>query len=341
MAALLIDVLRSPEHVALLARHMRRELCDENLDFWLDVQRFIYGLHLEMIKTGVTPDATEILTQGQSVYRTFIAPSAPRPMNLPAKVAARIRHQFTVAIPTIPITSAIFSEAQATTFKVIECDPFPRFVNSTGEEHVKSGLIQLGVSLPSADFEEFTSIIEENKSKWSKVSNEGGVKVHKMETHGIWSLRCTAEIPASVASTALFISQPVHWRQWFWQGATTLELEHLSSSLQVVFALWPSSNGGSRLRDTVIATGTRHEPNRSTILFKSVPHATAPRSDNSTPTELLLSGWKVVPGTTPETSFVTFCIRADKSDVKKWDRDVSMYIESMTNLRNIMAKSSR
>ena len=341
MAALLIDVLRSPDHVALLHKHMRRELCDENLDFWLAVQRFIYSLHYEALRSGKSPDAQDILNQGQSVYRTFIAPSAPRPMNLPAKVAARIRHQFTVVQPTIPVTTAIFSEAQATTFKVIECDPFPRFVNSAGEDQVTSNLVQLGVSLPSSDFEYFLSVIDENKSKWSKMASESGIKAHKMESHGVYNMRCSIEVPASVASTSLFISQPAYWSQWFWPGATCLELEHLSTSLQVIFSVWPSSNASNRLRDTVVAVGSRHEPSRSIILFKSIPHATAPHLESSTNTDLFLSGWRVAPGTSPDTSFVTFCIRADKSDVKKWDRDVSMYIESLSNLKNIMAKRSR
>lgn len=341
MATFLIDVLRSPDHVAMLHKAMRRDLCDENLDFWLDVQRFIYSIQLETMKTGIIPDATEILSQGQVVYRTFIGPSAPRPMNLPSKVAARIRHQFTAVSPSIPISPSIFSEAQATTFKVIECDPFPRFVSSAGEENIKSNLIQFGMSLPTSEFEDFTSIIDENKSKWSKVSNENNIKVHKMETHGVWSLRCTAEIPASAASTALFLSQPIHWGQWLWPSATTLELEHLSSSLSITFVVWPASNGSNRLRDSTFAIGSRHEPNRSIILFKTVPHATAPHTSAATPTDLLLSGWRVTPGTTPESSLVTFCVRADKADVKKWDRDVSMYIESMTNLRNVMAKRSR
>lgn len=343
MASLLHDVLRSPQHLALLHKHMKSEMCEENLDFWLEAQKFSFQLQFDTNASGLAPDQARVLEHSMPVYKTFIAHAAPRQLNLPSKVAARIRHSFTSPSPTHPVTASVFTEAQQSVFKVIECDPFPRFVKNVESNQLTASLVQLGVSLPNSDFEDLVSFMDENKSKWSKVSNDDGVKVHKMDSHGIWILRASVEIPRNLASVALYISQHSNWKEWLYPSETTVvELELLSSALHVIFLQWPSWNAPNKHRDTTLALGSRHEPNRSIIAFKSVPHSTAPRPNGSTPTPLMLSGWRITEADKDnnDACIVTFCIRADKSDVKKWDKDPSYYADSLLNLKKVLLKST-
>ena len=342
-AALLIDILRSPKHAALLRAHMKQELCDENLDFWIDAQHLAFQFQFQEHQLGHPLDPQEILHQATTVYQTYIETSAPRSLNLPSKVAGRIRHCFRNAPSAI--TTSIFSEAQQTAFKVIESDPFPRFIQSS-RQAATDGLVQLNNRTSNSECEDFLAVLEEESArKWSKVSKSDGIKVSKRDTSGIHHIRAEAEIDAPVSVVFSIVQKWQDWSQWQRASVTTMELERFSDTMQLVYYFWPlsicslpkASDVGDR--DWILLIASKLDPTASVVTYRSIPHTTAPTPPHTTRGVALPCGWRMTPSPNdPNKCWVTSSARAEKPETKKWDKEAAAQHQSMMNLRVAVAK---
>jgi hypothetical protein len=406
-AALLIDVLRSPRHLAMLKAQMVKERCDENLDFWLDTQRLWFSFQLQKLETNANIEPETVLAHGMHIYNNYVENLA---LNLPAKVGAKLRHAFKVATPNFPITTSLFLEAQTVSFKVIEADPFPRFLKATGVVASPSSsssvlansptstsgtkrdksegfndLIQL--SAPgqiTSDLDDFLAQLDEcnrnTKLKWSKISDDRSTghhqfKVQKVEYHGIHHLRASAQFLSSSDPEAIanYMADTQLWRRWLHPGCTILELERLSPLVSVIWLAWsknsskgssgetskdssskdaakhsisppnpssfPASFQGKKYdRYMVLYVAVQHDTNRSTVIFCSLPHSTAPTPPNAVKCSLLVSGFKIEStGPTPNDPIsIEMLFRAEKSEFKKWDKDSLIYADALHNLQNML-----
>jgi hypothetical protein len=313
--------------------------CDENLDFWLAVEALKLRLVLLSTRQGGVPlDAKTILKEGMDIYQTFIDARAPRPLNLPSKISAKLKHGFKAENPSFPITDELFDEAQNCSFKVIECDPFPRFLSSVGSS-ITSGLLQLGHQLPDAEFEEFLASIDpspstSSKHKWSKVSDDDGVRITKIEAHGQVLLKATMEMVGTVKNIGIFIAHHQFWPSWYRPGSNYIEIESLGPHLSIIYLQVPSAK--DTFRDVVLAVGSKHESTISITIFKSIPHISAPTPEDTTRLHIQTSGWRVIPcPDNPGSVQITFLLKAGKSETKRWEKEVVNQHTAMVQLRKV------
>lgn len=97
---------------ALFKAFLRKEFCDENLDFWLAVN--------EYKKTR----ENKLISKAQVIFETFIAPQAPREVNLDSVTKRTIESQLDQ--PTI----GTFDLAQKRIQGILESDAYARFLKS-------------------------------------------------------------------------------------------------------------------------------------------------------------------------------------------------------------------
>lgn len=342
-ATLLLDVLRSPKHVDLLHEHMKKELCEENLDYWLETERLknrFKLLKVQLPGPATVLDPQTILHEGRSIFQTFLDTGAPRSINLPAKMLARLKHAFKAKECSFAITDTLFNESQDSIFTLIEGDPFPRFLKAAGPA-ATAGLLQLGTTLPSTDFDEFLSSLDDTKVKWSKVSDDDGIKIQKYESHGVLHIKVALTVPASVFDAAHCIARSDQWGTWYRPGASVIDLEYVNDFYSVQYMSLPpsvkSSDASDSNRHFVYVLGQLHESEQSLVVFKSIPCSTAPQMTPTTRLTALVSGWRIspVPGSSPSQpkSNIVHCFRMPKNEVKKADKLAQAQFDAFNMLR--------
>uniref|UniRef100_A0A3Q3X9U3 RGS domain-containing protein n=1 Tax=Mola mola TaxID=94237 RepID=A0A3Q3X9U3_MOLML len=106
--------------LAVFRHFLRSEFSDENLDFWLAVERF-----------KKTRSANKMATRAAKIYDEFISTTAGRQVNVDSSVREstyqRLRPE---------VNPASFQLAQDQIFSLMETDSYPRFLRSRLYAHV-------------------------------------------------------------------------------------------------------------------------------------------------------------------------------------------------------------
>uniref|UniRef100_A0A3B5R9T5 RGS domain-containing protein n=1 Tax=Xiphophorus maculatus TaxID=8083 RepID=A0A3B5R9T5_XIPMA len=95
--------------VAVFRDFLRSEFSEENLDFWLAVEKF-----------KRTPSLSKMATQARRIYDQFLSPCAARKVN-----ADSTNHSLSLGV-----NPASFQRAQDQIFSLMEADSYPRFLKS-------------------------------------------------------------------------------------------------------------------------------------------------------------------------------------------------------------------
>ncbi|KAK7094721.1 hypothetical protein V1264_006232 [Littorina saxatilis] len=91
---------------------LRSEFSDENLEFWIAVEEF------KQLKSSKLPSVA------QKIYTDFVAPQAPREINLDAKTRMKTLANLSSH------NKEVFEEAQRKVQALMEKDSYPRFLES-------------------------------------------------------------------------------------------------------------------------------------------------------------------------------------------------------------------
>ncbi|XP_027889999.1 regulator of G-protein signaling 3-like [Xiphophorus couchianus] len=95
--------------VAVFRDFLRSEFSEENLDFWLAVEKF-----------KRTPSLSKMTTQARRIYDQFLSPCAARKVNVDST-----NHSLSLGV-----NPASFQRAQDQIFSLMEADSYPRFLKS-------------------------------------------------------------------------------------------------------------------------------------------------------------------------------------------------------------------
>lgn len=107
-------LLLNPYGVAVFRHFLRSEFSEENLDFWLAVERF-----------KRTRPLSKMAALGENIYEEFISTNAARQVNVDSSVRESTNHSLCHGL-----SPTSFKLAQLQVFSLMETDSYPRFLKS-------------------------------------------------------------------------------------------------------------------------------------------------------------------------------------------------------------------
>ncbi|XP_029960656.1 regulator of G-protein signaling 3-like isoform X2 [Salarias fasciatus] len=107
-------LLLNPYGVAVFRHFLRSEFSEENLDFWLAVERF-----------RRTRPLSKMAALGENIYEEFISTTAARQVNVDSSVRESTNQSLRRGL-----SPASFQLAQQQVFSLMETDSYPRFLKS-------------------------------------------------------------------------------------------------------------------------------------------------------------------------------------------------------------------
>mmetsp|Transcript_17663 Transcript_17663/g.32526 ORF Transcript_17663/g.32526 Transcript_17663/m.32526 type:complete len:570 (+) Transcript_17663:415-2124(+) len=131
------DVLRHPLSREYFSMHVEKEFAKENIEFWNAVENLesisrrrvrksVIGA-LKVSAKDVTASKKRMLaTQASDIYDTFVAPKAPKQVNLPDPIVKKIKSQ----IEQDKLDFKMFAEAKSEVLALMSKDSFARFQSS-------------------------------------------------------------------------------------------------------------------------------------------------------------------------------------------------------------------
>uniref|UniRef100_A0A3Q3N6R3 RGS domain-containing protein n=1 Tax=Mastacembelus armatus TaxID=205130 RepID=A0A3Q3N6R3_9TELE len=110
-----LEVLLTNDYGLALFRHfLRSEFSEENLDFWLAVERFKRTRHL-----------SKMAARAEKIYDEFVSTTAARQVNVDSSVREMTNQNLHLGA-----NPASFQLAQDQIFGLMETDSYPRFLRS-------------------------------------------------------------------------------------------------------------------------------------------------------------------------------------------------------------------
>lgn len=109
------EILKDPNGVKYFRAFLQKELSEESLDFYEDVNKY------SQIK-----DESALHAKAKEIWKTYIADSAEKEINIPAPYKKKIKND----IETEAITPDLFRSCQRNIFQLLESDSFRRFLLS-------------------------------------------------------------------------------------------------------------------------------------------------------------------------------------------------------------------
>lgn len=106
-------LIRDPHGVDVFKNYLKSQYCDENIDFWLAVEKF----------RNLEDD--ELDRQANIILKTFVARNAARAVNLKAPAREQV-----IKAAGKEITRSVFDEAQREIYEFMMRDPYVRFLQS-------------------------------------------------------------------------------------------------------------------------------------------------------------------------------------------------------------------
>ncbi|XP_006026561.1 regulator of G-protein signaling 18 [Alligator sinensis] len=104
-------------------RFLKTEFSEENIEFWIACENY-----------KKSKDSRELLSQAKKIYEIFIRKEAPKEVNLDFHTK-EITSQ-NIAHPTL----SSFDAAQATVYRLMEQDSYPRFLRSAAYSDLLKGM---------------------------------------------------------------------------------------------------------------------------------------------------------------------------------------------------------
>uniref|UniRef100_A0A3B5QLP9 RGS domain-containing protein n=1 Tax=Xiphophorus maculatus TaxID=8083 RepID=A0A3B5QLP9_XIPMA len=101
--------------VAVFRDFLRSEFSEENLDFWLAVEKF-----------KRTPSLSKMATQARRIYDQFLSPCAARKVRRSVSICS----DWATKCLSLGVNPASFQRAQDQIFSLMEADSYPRFLKS-------------------------------------------------------------------------------------------------------------------------------------------------------------------------------------------------------------------
>ena len=131
------DVLRHHQGQEYFSKHVAKEFAKENIEFWVAVEKLESILRRRVRKSvlGALKVSTEEVTaskkkmlenQANEIYNTFIAPDAPKQVNLKSEVVADIKKK----VDEGKYDYRMFNDAKKEVFTLMSKDSFARFQTS-------------------------------------------------------------------------------------------------------------------------------------------------------------------------------------------------------------------
>lgn len=122
------DILEDAGLCLLFREHLSRELCEENLSFYTELQKFTIKYN-----TTVSPaNRSNLIALLYTIYNQFLAPGSPAELNLEHKLKAQLVCLLTQEPSKIdlPKIHCAFEKAKYSVFKMMEADSLPKFISS-------------------------------------------------------------------------------------------------------------------------------------------------------------------------------------------------------------------
>ncbi|KAH8595093.1 regulator of G protein signaling domain-containing protein [Bisporella sp. PMI_857] len=134
----------------LFREHLRDTHCEENLLFYLDVNKFLQSCKAQITANlslsakgalGNLDFAREALTSAYALYNAFLAPGSPSELNINYLLRNQLAIRMTKAagqnaaiIKSLTEVCELFEQAQISVFKLIATDSIPKFIQSSKYE---------------------------------------------------------------------------------------------------------------------------------------------------------------------------------------------------------------
>lgn len=122
------DILEDAGLRLLFREHLSRELCEENLSFYTELQKFTIKY-----KKGTTQsNSPDLIALLYTIYNQFLAPGSPAELNIDHKLRAQLVGLLTQEPDKVdlPKIHTAFEKAKHSVFKMMEADSFPKFISS-------------------------------------------------------------------------------------------------------------------------------------------------------------------------------------------------------------------
>ncbi len=135
----LIDILYDDALRQQLRDFSEKQYSDENVDFWIDVEKF----HASTITASYNKESSDravAVKLGGLIHKTYIEKNSEREVNISSKNSDAIQSLQLTNDDNDDINMSFFDEAQQEIYDLIERDIYPRFVNKYNDFHNNSQL---------------------------------------------------------------------------------------------------------------------------------------------------------------------------------------------------------
>ena len=113
----------------------KKEYSDENIDFWVDVEKF-RACTLTALDSNKASDKQVAIKIGKYIHETYIIKDAAREVNIPSKISDSMQAlQYNNQNENV-IQISFFDEAQSEIYDLIDRDIYPRFVSEYINTHL-------------------------------------------------------------------------------------------------------------------------------------------------------------------------------------------------------------
>jgi hypothetical protein len=243
------ETLRDPEKIKYFKQFLEKEYNNENLLFWLEVESY---------KT--LADTKALIVGANNIYKKFIDTEAPFAINLPFNFVNQIKQTLDAAnaLPNPDISPHLYDHAQVETFKLMQSDPFPRFLKSCFYSAMYASAHQKNINIPDRVFEEILKDEDETTDNgWGPaVFCKDGVKVYKKmyKDSRIYCFRSSTVIsvpPLEVFKMVTDLNKRHLWDDIFVKGRVVEDLGQLLLSSSVGAYIYTKIDALSFLGDGV------------------------------------------------------------------------------------------
>ncbi|KAH8587014.1 regulator of G-protein signaling [Bisporella sp. PMI_857] len=149
----MLDRILNDAALRLLFReYLRDTLCEENLLFYLDVNKFLQSCKVQIEANssssanralGNLASAQEALASAYALYNAFIAPGSPCELNIDYLLRNQLAIRMTKAggqdaaiVESLVDVSKLFEQAQLSVVKLMVSDSIPKFIQSSKYEQI-------------------------------------------------------------------------------------------------------------------------------------------------------------------------------------------------------------
>mmetsp|Transcript_13775 Transcript_13775/g.15204 ORF Transcript_13775/g.15204 Transcript_13775/m.15204 type:complete len:573 (+) Transcript_13775:41-1759(+) len=303
------DALTVPSVRKEFTKFLEKELCDENICFWLDLEQF-------------TEETDPKVRQkyAKDLYKIYIdRKEAPKMLNISGPVALEIQKQLTIESNFTGEACTIFEEAKEQVFKILATDCFPRFVKACVMFNMRSSRLnhRRGTvsRLPSVLYDQFAKECEEkDPEKWKFSEVRRDVKVYMQDydsRNSLVKVKAIARI-ATTAKKIYDLVMDVSKIKSYDKVCTFAKvLRQLDKNTDLLHIMCKMPSFLSRAREFTLLRTVKKSRDGFIVISRSVL-VHQPKKKNQVRAESIMSGFYCkVSKTHPNTCDLTYMIQVD------------------------------